>query len=134
VDGGRAAQLSVGGYSRTPEEPQRAPGALEPAYQGHAEPLDELAHVVGHLARLVVVLAGQAVVPALFLGSLLASSLAGSPLAVNLGYLPLPILPPNLLKNMVPRVGFELTTYRLRSGCSTAELSGRWRLLRRLSI
>ena len=25
---------------------------------------------------------------------------------------------------MVPRVGFELTTYRLRSGCSTAELSG----------
>src|SRR6266851_9976006 len=26
---------------------------------------------------------------------------------------------------LVPRVGFELTTYRLRSGCSTAELSGR---------
>src|SRR5215469_7702656 len=26
---------------------------------------------------------------------------------------------------MVPRDGFELTTYRLRSGCSTAELSGR---------
>ena len=26
---------------------------------------------------------------------------------------------------MVPRVGFEPTTYRLRSGCSTAELPGR---------
>ena len=26
---------------------------------------------------------------------------------------------------LVPRVGFEPTTYRLRSGCSTAELSGR---------
>src|SRR3984893_8320671 len=25
---------------------------------------------------------------------------------------------------MVPRVGFEPTTYRLRSGCSTAELPG----------
>src|SRR5260370_28015960 len=32
---------------------------------------------------------------------------------------------PKLLKRLVPRVGFELTTYRLRSGCSTAELSGR---------
>jgi hypothetical protein len=29
-----------------------------------------------------------------------------------------------LLKYMVPRVGFELTAYRLRSGCSTAELPG----------
>jgi hypothetical protein len=28
-------------------------------------------------------------------------------------------------KGMVPRVGFEPTTYRLRSGCSTAELPGR---------
>src|SRR5689334_6280124 len=27
-------------------------------------------------------------------------------------------------KRMVPRVGFEPTAYRLRSGCSTAELSG----------
>jgi hypothetical protein len=27
---------------------------------------------------------------------------------------------------MVPRVGFEPTAYRLRSGCSTAELSGQW--------
>jgi hypothetical protein len=26
---------------------------------------------------------------------------------------------------LVPRVGFEPTTYRLRSGCSTAELPGR---------
>src|SRR5258707_2322817 len=33
-------------------------------------------------------------------------------------------IPPNYLKNMVPRVGFEPTTYRLRSGCSTAELPG----------
>ena len=30
----------------------------------------------------------------------------------------------NLLKGLVPRVGFELTAYRLRSGCSTAELPG----------
>ncbi len=30
-----------------------------------------------------------------------------------------------LSDQMVPRVGFEPTTYRLRSGCSTAELSGR---------
>ena len=29
-----------------------------------------------------------------------------------------------LLDQMVPRVGFEPTTYRLRSGCSTAELPG----------
>jgi hypothetical protein len=29
------------------------------------------------------------------------------------------------LKSLVPRVGFELTAYRLRSGCSTAELPGR---------
>ena len=29
------------------------------------------------------------------------------------------------LDEMVPRVGFEPTTYRLRSGCSTAELPGR---------
>src|SRR5437868_6519890 len=28
------------------------------------------------------------------------------------------------LDQMVPRVGFEPTTYRLRSGCSTAELPG----------
>ena len=28
----------------------------------------------------------------------------------------------------MPRVGFEPTAYRLRSGCSTAELSGRYRL------
>ena len=28
------------------------------------------------------------------------------------------------LDEMVPRVGFEPTTYRLRSGCSTAELPG----------
>src|SRR6266446_6482393 len=28
-------------------------------------------------------------------------------------------------KGVVPRVGFEPTAYRLRSGCSTAELSGR---------
>src|SRR5437016_2390187 len=33
--------------------------------------------------------------------------------------------PPNYLRNMVPRVGFEPTAYRLRSGCSTAELPGR---------
>ena len=29
------------------------------------------------------------------------------------------------LKKLVPRVGFEPTAYRLRSGCSTAELPGR---------
>src|SRR5260370_32154750 len=28
------------------------------------------------------------------------------------------------LDQLVPRVGFEPTTYRLRSGCSTAELPG----------
>jgi hypothetical protein len=28
------------------------------------------------------------------------------------------------MDQMVPRVGFEPTTYRLRSGCSTAELPG----------
>src|SRR6202043_3669604 len=28
-------------------------------------------------------------------------------------------------EEMVPRVGFEPTAYRLRSGCSTAELPGR---------
>jgi hypothetical protein len=28
------------------------------------------------------------------------------------------------LEKLVPRVGFEPTAYRLRSGCSTAELSG----------
>src|SRR5947207_6103195 len=33
--------------------------------------------------------------------------------------------PPELLKELVPRVGFEPTAYRLRSGCSTAELPGR---------
>ena len=33
-----------------------------------------------------------------------------------------------LLKELVPRVGFEPTAYRLRSGCSTAELSGLYRL------
>src|SRR4051794_40755050 len=32
--------------------------------------------------------------------------------------------PHKLLKRLVPRVGFEPTAYRLRSGCSTAELSG----------
>jgi hypothetical protein len=37
----------------------------------------------------------------------------------------LPATPPKPLFYMVPRVGFELTTYRLRSGCSTAELPGR---------
>src|SRR6478609_3518235 len=35
-----------------------------------------------------------------------------------------PILSRKLLKKLVPRVGFEPTAYRLRSGCSTAELSG----------
>jgi len=28
----------------------------------------------------------------------------------------------NLLDRMVPKVGFELTTYRLQGGCSTTEL------------
>src|SRR3954465_7330985 len=30
----------------------------------------------------------------------------------------------NRARELVPRVGFEPTAYRLRSGCSTAELSG----------
>src|SRR3954470_22682654 len=34
----------------------------------------------------------------------------------------------NRAKRLVPRVGFEPTAYRLRSGCSTAELSGLYRL------
>ena len=38
------------------------------------------------------------------------------------------LMPPNyVFEIVVPRVGFELTTYRLRSGCSTAELPGRRR-------
>src|SRR3954454_17535156 len=33
----------------------------------------------------------------------------------------------NRARELVPRVGFEPTAYRLRSGCSTAELSGQYR-------
>jgi hypothetical protein len=35
------------------------------------------------------------------------------------------IAPTDTIDLLVPRVGFEPTTYRLRSGCSTAELPGR---------
>ena len=35
-----------------------------------------------------------------------------------------PDLPARWPEEVVPRVGFEPTAYRLRSGCSTAELSG----------